>query len=151
MCWTLGKSRPSCFQEDAHVAQLNFDGKEDVAFFGVFDGHGGAQVAKFCAMNMPDELLQSPKYKEGDIGEALKQAYLGIDERLRSKDNLELLNQLREKTTSSGNNGIGVVEPLEQDPSSGVSQSGLETEEQHSTKSRDKLDTTECGSTRIRI
>jgi protein phosphatase 1G len=110
----------SCFQEDAHVAQLNFGGKDEVAFFGVFDGHGGAQVAKFCAMHMPDELLRSSKYKAGDIEGGLKQTYLGIDDRLRSKDNIELLNQLREKTTSSGTNGIGIVEPVEQDPASGV-------------------------------
>lgn len=102
------------------MAQLNFDSREDVAFFGVYDGHGGAQVAKFCAMHMPDELLRSKQFTEGDIAGALKATYLAIDDRLRLKDNIELLNQLKVKNTSEGNNGFGMIEPVEQDASSGA-------------------------------
>lgn len=102
------------------MAQLNFNSREDVAFFGVYDGHGGAQVAKFCAMHMPDELLRSAKFGEGDIAGALKATYLAIDDRLRLKDNIELLNQLKVKNTSEGNNGFGMIEPVEQDSSSGA-------------------------------
>jgi protein phosphatase 1G len=31
--------------EDSHISNLNFD--EDKAIFGVFDGHGGKEVAKY--------------------------------------------------------------------------------------------------------
>jgi Protein phosphatase 2C len=107
-------------QEDAHVAALNFDGREDVAFFGVYDGHGGAQVAKFCAMHMPDELLRNAKYKQGDIAGALKGTYLAIDERLRLKENAELLNQLKAKSNNEGSNGFGVVDPVDEGTQGGA-------------------------------
>lgn len=109
-------------QEDAHIAALDFDGHEEIAFFGVYDGHGGAQVARFCAMHMPDELLRSPEYKKGEVAEALKATYLAIDDRLRLKENAELLNQLKVKNTSEGSNGYGVIEPIEQDSRSGLHQ-----------------------------
>lgn len=35
-------------QEDAHLAALDFD--TNSSLFGVFDGHGGSEVAKFAAI-----------------------------------------------------------------------------------------------------
>jgi len=32
--------------EDAHIA--NLDISPNIHIFGIFDGHGGAEVAKFC-------------------------------------------------------------------------------------------------------
>jgi hypothetical protein len=109
-------------QEDAHVATLDFDGHEEIAFFGVYDGHGGAQVARFCAMHMPDELLRRPEYKKGEVAEALKATYLAIDDLLRLKENAELLNQLKVKNTNEASSGYGVIEPVEQDSRSGLHQ-----------------------------
>ena len=34
-------------QEDAHVANAKFNSNENEALFGVFDGHGGREVAVF--------------------------------------------------------------------------------------------------------
>jgi len=34
--------------EDAHVANSKFLADENKALFGVFDGHGGREVAVFC-------------------------------------------------------------------------------------------------------
>ena len=52
-----------CLQ-DAHNAILNFD--KEAAFFGVYDGHGGHEVAEFVAKYFPDHLRQNESYKTGD-------------------------------------------------------------------------------------
>ena len=43
-------------QEDAHVANSKFNNNENEALFGVFDGHGGREVAVF-SNNHYEEIL----------------------------------------------------------------------------------------------
>jgi hypothetical protein len=86
-------------QEDAHVAVMNLDGQPDRALFGVFDGHGGVEVARFCAQHLPELLLSAEAYKREDISAALVSAYLKIDEMLRDPTYAEELEEL--KTTSN--------------------------------------------------
>ena len=50
-------------QEDAHICVPSFDGEES-GLFGVFDGHGGCEVARFVAKNFEDILRNSSKYQE---------------------------------------------------------------------------------------
>ncbi len=38
--------------EDAHVTETDVLGRADSAVFGVFDGHGGAEVARFCERHL---------------------------------------------------------------------------------------------------
>ncbi len=52
--------RPS--MEDAHVAQVPFADNPAMAFFGIFDGHGGADVAHYCAKNLMPALQQCPLF-----------------------------------------------------------------------------------------
>ena len=40
--------------EDAHITALDIE--PGVHFFGVFDGHGGCEVAKFCEKHMVSDL-----------------------------------------------------------------------------------------------
>lgn len=42
--------------EDAHVANCNFLNSSEKALFGVFDGHGGREVAVFCNQKYEDIL-----------------------------------------------------------------------------------------------
>jgi len=37
--------------EDAHVANIKFLDNPNKALFGVFDGHGGREVAVYCNMH----------------------------------------------------------------------------------------------------
>jgi serine/threonine protein phosphatase PrpC len=64
--------------EDAHVVRL--EGAN--AYFGVFDGHGGSEVAKFAAAHVVPILTATPGFAAGDYPAALKQAFLGIDEKI---------------------------------------------------------------------
>lgn len=64
-------------QEDAHNCLLEFD--ENTALFAVYDGHGGAEVAQYCAANLPQYIKETKSYKEGRFNEALEEAFLGFD------------------------------------------------------------------------
>ncbi len=44
-------------QEDAHSAVLDVDSTSRTGFFAVFDGHGGKEVAKFCASHLVGDVL----------------------------------------------------------------------------------------------
>jgi hypothetical protein len=67
--------------EDAHIVNLDVDDtkKGQVALFGVFDGHGGKEVAKFCAKHIAEALMATDEYKQGNYGEALRRTYLDMD------------------------------------------------------------------------
>ncbi|EDW72083.1 uncharacterized protein Dwil_GK10630 [Drosophila willistoni] len=67
-------------QEDAHNSILNFD--ENTSLFAVYDGHGGAEVAQYCADKLPEFLKNLDDYKRGELVEALKNAFLGFDKTL---------------------------------------------------------------------
>ena len=46
--------------EDAHVGVVNME--DGNAFFGVFDGHGGSEVAEWVAAHIVDELKSNANY-----------------------------------------------------------------------------------------
>ncbi|RWS03138.1 putative protein phosphatase-like protein [Dinothrombium tinctorium] len=65
---------------DAHTCILNYD--ENTSLFGVFDGHGGAEVAQYSAINLPKLLKTIPAYEEGNMSTALEEAFLKFDSTL---------------------------------------------------------------------
>ncbi|XP_052842633.1 probable protein phosphatase CG10417 isoform X1 [Drosophila gunungcola] len=67
-------------QEDAHNSILNFD--KNTSFFAVYDGHGGAEVAQYCAEKLPEFLRNLETYKNNQLENALKDAFLGFDKTL---------------------------------------------------------------------
>lgn len=52
--------------------------------FGVFDGHGGAEVARFAAKHIGAELVKNPLYSKGNFEGALVDAFHQIDILLRN-------------------------------------------------------------------
>ncbi|KAF4677679.1 hypothetical protein FOL47_000141 [Perkinsus chesapeaki] len=82
--------------EDAHVHQLHFNGKDDEGLFAVFDGHGGKEVALFCARHFPECMASLEEYKKGNYKEAMRKAYLKLDEMMQdSKYREELIELIR--------------------------------------------------------
>lgn len=59
---------------------MNFD--DNTSFFAVYDGHGGAEVAQYCADKLPEFLKSLETYKGGNLEQALKDAFLGFDKTL---------------------------------------------------------------------
>ena len=69
--------------EDAHIAHLNLGtGTGGVSIFGVFDGHGGFEVAKFVEKHFVSTLVNLPSFIKGDYAFALKECFLRMDELL---------------------------------------------------------------------
>lgn len=66
--------------EDRYSAVVGLQGDPKQAFFGVFDGHGGAEAAEFAAGKMDKNILDEVVREDnGGIGEAVKQGYLNTD------------------------------------------------------------------------
>jgi len=68
--------------EDAHVTLMEFVDDPNAAFFAVFDGHNGGEVAKFAAEHVPSILPETQEFVEGMYSEALRQTFLAIDEKI---------------------------------------------------------------------
>ncbi|XP_050234095.1 probable protein phosphatase 2C 60 isoform X1 [Mercurialis annua] len=64
--------------EDAHAAYPDLD--SSTSFFGVYDGHGGKAVAKFCAKYLHQQVLKHAAYSTGDLGTSLQKSFLRMDE-----------------------------------------------------------------------
>lgn len=66
--------------EDASAAIGSLSGGQgawaDTGFFGVFDGHGSAQVAQFCADNLPKHVTRG---QPSQAPQALKEAFVAVD------------------------------------------------------------------------
>lgn len=70
---------------------------DKVAFFAVYDGHGGSEVAEYCSMKLPDFLKNLESYKRGDYEQALKDAFIGFDATLLQDTVVEELRQMARK------------------------------------------------------
>jgi protein phosphatase 1G len=92
--------------EDAHAAYTDLDGS--TSFFGVYDGHGGKVVAKFCAKFLHHQMLKSEAYSVGDIGTSLQQTFLRMDEMMRGQRGWRELSILGDKM----NKFSGMIEGL---------------------------------------
>ncbi|KAL1290979.1 hypothetical protein HN51_059531 [Arachis hypogaea] len=92
--------------EDAHAAYTDLD--DSTSFFGVYDGHGGKVVAKFCAKFLHQQVLRSKEYADGDIGTSLQKAFLRMDDMMRGQRGWRELSVLGDKI----NKFTGMIEGL---------------------------------------
>ena len=77
--------------EDAHAAILDLHAKtagetakptdpdKRLAFFGVYDGHGGDKVALFAGNNVHKIVAKQDAFAKGDVEQALKDGFLATD------------------------------------------------------------------------
>uniref|UniRef100_A0A0C9S216 protein-serine/threonine phosphatase n=1 Tax=Wollemia nobilis TaxID=56998 RepID=A0A0C9S216_9CONI len=69
--------------EDAHAAIPDLD--SCTSFFGVYDGHGGKVVAKFCAKYLHTQVAKSEAYARGDLCGSLQRAFFRMDDMMRGQ------------------------------------------------------------------
>jgi protein phosphatase 2C family protein 2/3 len=74
--------------EDAHTAELNLlednpkaakEHASQLSFFGVYDGHGGSNVALFAGDNIHRIVAKQDTFKTGNYEQALKDGFLATD------------------------------------------------------------------------
>jgi len=75
--------------EDAHTHILSLPGDQDASFFGVFDGHGGDKVAQYAGIHLHKRVVDSQYYAGGRIEEALRFAFLKLDEDMTHDEDLK--------------------------------------------------------------
>nr|POE96241.1 isoform 2 of probable protein phosphatase 2c 60 [Quercus suber] len=92
--------------EDAHAAFPDLD--PSTSFFGVYDGHGGKVVAKFCAKYLHQQMLRNEAYSAGDIGTSVQKAFFRMDEMMRGQRGWRELAVLGDKI----NKFTGMIEGL---------------------------------------
>ncbi|KAL6779396.1 hypothetical protein ACKKBG_A12170 [Auxenochlorella protothecoides x Auxenochlorella symbiontica] len=80
--------------EDAHIVDVEFDTSTKTALFSVFDGHGGRAVAHFAAKYLPGRIMATKAYAAGDLGAAVAEAYLELDQLMDAPAGQEELDQL---------------------------------------------------------
>lgn len=108
---------PSASSHSAGAAEGG--GRIPLAFFAVFDGHGGQEVAEFCRLHMPSELrrLLRPSAAAGaapeELGGALRAAFLAMDDLLRKRAGEAEVQALREAADAGGRRRAGGAAPDE--------------------------------------
>ena len=87
--------------EDAHIAETELgDGN---CLFGVFDGHGGPEVALFTRAHFTKNLINHPSYKKRDYQTALEQTFIKMDRLLMTeKGKQELKGYMEDESETRG-------------------------------------------------
>jgi len=73
--------------EDSHISDLNVGTNKSTNVFGVFDGHGGKEVAVYVKRHFTEELINNASYKNNkDMKKALSETFLKMDEIMVDKN-----------------------------------------------------------------
>ncbi|KAG6483406.1 probable protein phosphatase 2C 32 [Zingiber officinale] len=77
------RGRKRLEMEDRHKVSLDLNGNPKLAFFGIFDGHGGKKASEFAAENMgefiAEEMSTSTRADSCSIEEIIRTGYLKTD------------------------------------------------------------------------
>jgi serine/threonine protein phosphatase PrpC len=110
--------------EDAHIAILNIGSNKTTHVFGVFDGHGGKEVAQFVKAHFGNELVGNKSFNN-NLKTALIETFIKIDELLIepngktelkkyakiSKEEDEIISQ-KEKSNKQGNSQMDFINQM---------------------------------------
>ena len=83
--------------EDSHISDLNQGKDKKSNVFGVFDGHGGKEVAQFVKKHFTEELINNSNYIKGDMKRALIETFLRMDVLMTEKNGKEELKKEAKK------------------------------------------------------
>ncbi|KAF9435884.1 Protein phosphatase 2C 2 [Entomortierella beljakovae] len=69
--------------EDAHTTLLDIENAKGTAFFAVYDGHGGPNIAKYSGEGLYKRVVADGAFAKGDYRTAIKNGFLEMDRALR--------------------------------------------------------------------
>eukprot|EP01015_Nassula_variabilis_P020497 TRINITY_DN3554_c0_g1_i8.p1 TRINITY_DN3554_c0_g1~~TRINITY_DN3554_c0_g1_i8.p1 ORF type:complete len:356 (+),score=38.03 TRINITY_DN3554_c0_g1_i8:64-1131(+) len=93
--------------EDAHLAVADLNDK--YSLFAVFDGHGGAEVAKFCERHFPSVFLKQLEACQGNPEAALMASFRQMDKLLEDPQHKKELYRLKQlKGALQGNENLNL-------------------------------------------
>ena len=89
--------------EDAHVTALDVI-EGEMSIFGVFDGHGGCEVALYVENHLVEELKKNENFKKANYRQALQDVFLALDRNMLNEAGKKELTKISQKhgTMSSG-------------------------------------------------
>lgn len=106
--------------EDAHLVALNVGPDHDTHIFGVFDGHGGREVAVYAKNHFTKIFLNNKAYLLGNIKTALVETFIQIDKEIQTIPGMKELTQEHKKFIDEFSlNGPKEEYALEYDPKKG--------------------------------
>lgn len=62
----------------------------------MYDGHGGHEVAQYCAQNLPQHIKNTEAFKEGNFEKALIEGFLSFDQTLTTAEVIKELKAIAE-------------------------------------------------------
>jgi len=76
--------------EDAHQHILELSPEDaSASYFAVFDGHGGAKVAKYAEIHLHRHIVKRQEYIDGDITGAIREGFLECDRVMKSDEDFK--------------------------------------------------------------
>lgn len=109
--------------EDAHCAELDVDGKGS-AFFGVYDGHAGTDVAIYTSRFLHKNCIDDPDMKAGKIEAALKNGFLKTDEMLQQEQGMSECFKIRKEVARRKHGNDNNDDDDDDDDEMGITESG---------------------------
>lgn len=70
--------------EDTHICEAVDIPNDYGMLFGVFDGHGGKEVADYAKANFRKEFIKNGNFKTGDYKSALVETFMSLDKALKN-------------------------------------------------------------------
>ena len=76
-----------CGMEDAHICKtIDLPNNQKGSLFGVFDGHGGKEVAQYAQNHYVQVLTENADFKQGKYENALRKSFLDFDAKVSKQD-----------------------------------------------------------------
>lgn len=84
--------------EDSHISDLNLGNNSKIHVFGVFDGHGGKEVAQYVKVHFSKELIANKSYQAGNLKKGLQENFFRMDAMLVEPEGKTELKKLAKKS-----------------------------------------------------